>query len=126
MISLAIRFYVPLENRSDPRMVVTARLVELADWLTPDQLNLALHQWFSVQNFEEWIMAWGVPQKASSVEVLARQKAWCLSNNIDKTPTLLVSGKRMPNFYHPDDLVTFIDHLLQENRSNVFVREVLC
>ncbi len=126
MISLAIRFYVPLENRSDPRMVVAARLVELTDWLTPDQLHLAVHQWFSVQNFEEWIMAWGVPQKASSVEVLARQKAWCHSNNIDKTPTLLVNGIRMPNFYHPDDLVTFIDHLLQENRSNVFVREVLC
>lgn len=122
-LHLSIRFFVPLEDLNDPRMVVAARLMELSTELTEKTLSVAVNQWYNAQTYGAWIKEWGMPTKAKSEAVLIAQKGWCLSNGIDQAPTILVNGKVIPHFYQPSDLARFIEPLLtrletQQQKAN--------
>lgn len=112
-IHLAIRFYVPLNDRSDPRMAVAARLMELSFELPENSLTVAVNRWYRSQDYSAWIKEWGSLTAISEAALIA-QKGWCLSNGIDQTPTLLVNGKVMPHYYRPADLASFIEPLLTQ------------
>lgn len=113
-LHLSIRFFVPLENRNDPRLLVAARLMELSAELCEEELSVAVNQWYDIRDYRAWVKEWGMPHKANSEAALIAQKGWCLSNGLDQTPTLLLNGRVVPHYYQAADLENFVAPLLAQ------------
>ena len=47
-------------------------------------------------------------------EQLVKQNDWCMQNNINFTPEILLNGKSFPNEYNRSDLINFIDDIVDK------------
>ena len=62
-----------------------------------------------------WLKKWEkCNEKEVQIEILKRERNWCIENNINFTPELLINGQSFPKEYDRSDLVYFIEDLHEE------------
>ena len=53
------------------------------------------------------------------MNILRREKEWCVQNKINFTPEILVNGRSFPLEYERSDLLYFIDDIIDEEKQRV-------
>lgn len=67
----------------------------------------ALHSWYQPGqslSFEKWAEMYPVAISTEAEQAVIRQREWCQANNIKATPTILINGHLLPEYYQLADL----------------------
>jgi len=107
-------YFVPIEDRKDPRTFIAERLLEISD-KTPHKANEALHNWLNKSKAKEWVDKWGVASGDKYHALISEHRKWCFINNIQSTPTMFINGVRFPNWYSTLDLQHFLPYIIKYN-----------
>lgn len=123
-LSIILRFSINLEDLSDRRTLQFLRLAYLQETLPPDQRWHAFESWFELMDEARWLKMWDIPKTLPStvVEMAHRHQRWCETNKIRKTPTILINGHEMPDYYQADNLeqlIPMLHDLLQNETQQV-------
>lgn len=100
-IFVKFRFFVPFENRNDPKTQIAERLIDLFLNKSNNTFLKAFNHWYSRVSINEWLIKWGVTKDEKINDLVKTQVIWCAKNNINQTPTVLINKKKFPNFYNP-------------------------
>ena len=111
MVKVKYRFYVPHMDRSDPRTMVSERLLELYVNETEVSFNTALDKWYSDPS-KNWIEHYQPCNEREFNRTLVLQKDWCIQNEIDETPCLFINGRRYPTIFPLDTINDFMEHII--------------
>lgn len=116
-LSVELIFYVPL-NSNDPRTKIAATFLKKTSPLKN------IEEWFHGNQDIETFLTPKVSENENNIldiQELSKHKNWCISNNIYTTPTIILNGKRFPQFYHPTDIQYFVGEIA--NNSSVSKEE---
>lgn len=103
-IEISYRFFVPYENREDPRTIISERLLEITYEEGRDKGLRALDDWFENRDFIKWVRKWGKVKNPMYNRALAEHKSWCYQVGIDYTPAIIINEKIFPSIYRPTDI----------------------
>jgi len=112
-LSLQLIFYVPLNNK-DPRTIIAGHLLAQ----NSKTENLLVTEWYSNPNPATFTKKYGKGLKNDTATTLQKQKDWCHHNSIYVTPTIIINGKRFPNYYHPSDIEYLLAEMLQASTNS--------
>ena len=120
-VFLRIRFYVPLDDKNDPRTINANKLLMLNELLSDDQkMKLVLHQWYKEKKFSKALNDLLIDKPIhESMPTLKIHKTWCLTNQINITPTLLINGKIFPTHYQLADIENFMEALITQETNTL-------
>ena len=124
-VSITIRFNINPSNLESNGMQVSSRLLEL--FHTEGELNClkAMHDIYNNVDATAWLAKW---KKVANLEtysnILEAEYNWCLDNNINFTPEILINGKSFPKAYNREDLLFFIEDLNENLKQTNNVLEV--
>ncbi|WP_411032360.1 vitamin K epoxide reductase family protein [Spongiimicrobium sp. 3-5] len=113
-LKVIIRFNIP-DTHSIPA-VVAKKLLETYDTgSSSESFATSLHDAFdSNQDLNKWHLKWGKPLSNYYDFVLKEQIKWCREEGINFTPGLFLNGRLYPKEYPKEDLISFIDDLIDE------------
>jgi uncharacterized membrane protein len=117
VIRLNIRFLVSSQNIKDTRLVISSRLLQLYFEEDAEVFEGALMDWYQNLNLKKWIARWGKSDDAKYEKIINQQLNWCLKNNINHTPAVLINNRLFPMDYHTEDIVHFIEPILNQPRE---------
>ena len=66
---------------------------------------------------KQWLKQWSVTTEKSYGITLEQQRNWCLQNRVHFTPALMVNGRLFPQAYEMDDLLYFIEDLIEDTKQ---------
>ncbi|MDX8554962.1 thioredoxin domain-containing protein [Tenacibaculum sp. 1B UA] len=112
-VSIDLVFFVPYQNRQDPRTKISERLLQLYIEKNND-FNESFNHWYERIKIEKWTNKWGECTNSNYNKLLEKQVDWCRSNNLEKTPSILINGKKFPEFYRISDLELFIEVMVNK------------
>ena len=69
--------------------------------------------WFSWMEYEKWVQKWKPDLSIDVSKELNFHHEWTIQNNIAYTPTIFLSGKKVPGRYSLEDLALLIPQLVQ-------------
>ena len=111
-VMLQIRFNTNPKDKSSKTIKVVTRLLELYQNNGLESCINAMHSIYKNQDGESWLNQYG---ECSDIDyysnILEKQYKWCIDNNINFTPEILINGKSYPNEYDRSDLILFIEDL---------------
>ncbi|HYC27904.1 MAG TPA: thioredoxin domain-containing protein, partial [Chitinophagaceae bacterium] len=120
-LSITIRFYVPVENFSDKRTLVAAKLIEL--YMNDACAGLAaIDAWYHEPDFEKFYQKNSRIHHQDALQILKQHRKWCHDQNIFLTPSIIVNKKRFPLFYEPEDIGFFLDELIHVSNNQASYR----
>lgn len=111
-LSVTVRFNINTSNLESDGVLVSTRLIEL--FHTEGELKCleAMHDIYNNVDAKSWLNKW---KKCSNTHnyktILETESHWCLDNNINFTPELLINGKVYPKAYDRGNLAFFIEDL---------------
>ncbi|WP_299384125.1 vitamin K epoxide reductase family protein [uncultured Lacinutrix sp.] len=111
-INVTIRFNINTSNAESDGVLVSSRLLEL--FHTEGELKCleAMHDIYNNADATSWLATWKKSDNADMYKnILEAEYTWCLDNNINFTPEILVNGKSFPQAYNRTDLAFFIENL---------------
>lgn len=112
-ISITIRFSVNTV-KDNIGLKIAQRLLELYNSPQIEQFKSAIQEAYSEEaNLEKWIEKWEAPKIGSYLNVLEKEKNWCLDHKTNFTPALYVNGKEYPKEYEREHLSYFIEELTE-------------
>ncbi len=93
-------------NEDDKKTPITRHLMALNEQSDRQVVKQALIDWYEQKqkNYEEWAKVYQVKLDESKFIVLEKQKLWCHMAEITATPTILVNGSCLPEFYSLYDI----------------------
>ncbi len=117
-IQIRFRFFVPSDDRNDPRTLVAERLLELYLY-EKDSFREAFQHWYSKVTINEWLHKWGVCKTDKINAILSDHRLWCEQNHLKYTPAILINEKLFPRYYLTEDIENFLDPIIsmEERRS---------
>lgn len=120
MVRIVIRFNINAENLESIGVKVSSRLLEIYNNEDEEVLNLALEEAFAENvNLEAWLEKWGDCSNSEVYhQVLREQQNWCRNNNMYFTPALLLNGRMLPEEYSREDLLFFMDDIVELATTN--------
>lgn len=124
-LSVTIRFNINTSNLESDGMLVSSRLLEL--FYTDGEIKCleAMHDIYNNTNAESWLTKWEKCNNANNyTAILEKEYNWCLDNNINFTPEILINGKSFPKAYDRSDLAFFIEDLHEYYNENTNVTEL--
>ena len=76
----------------------------------------ALSSWFLSKNYDQWFGIYGeiLEKKEDSIKLLKKQDQFNTNNNILFTPTLFIGSFFYPALYNKEDILFFINELLED------------
>ncbi|WP_044399852.1 vitamin K epoxide reductase family protein [Lacinutrix sp. Hel_I_90] len=111
-LSITVRFNINTSNLENNGVLVSSRLLELFHTESEQKCLEAMHEIYSTGEASSWLAKWGKSANASIYgDILEAEYAWCLDNNINFTPEILINGKSYPQAYDRSDLIYFIEDL---------------
>ncbi|MFK7806869.1 MAG: vitamin K epoxide reductase family protein [Saprospiraceae bacterium] len=110
-IQIRFRFYVPSNDRKDPRTIIAERLLELYLYEN-DNFKEAFQHWYSKVSINEWLHKWGPCKRENINDILSDHKLWCEQNHLKYTPAILINEKLFPRFYLTEDIENFLDPII--------------
>lgn len=115
-ISITIRFNINTQNSESELVRTTSRLLEIYNMEEEQTCLKAMHDIYVKKDFQEWIKLFGDCENPLQYqEVLSKEREWCLKNQINFTPELLINGVVYPKVYKKEDLWYFIDELYEDD-----------
>jgi len=114
-VKIIFRFNVKIdEQESDLKHIVT-RLYELYFKEGKEKCLLAMHDLYEGMSPKNWFNNYGKSDlNENYIESLKNEKRWCIENNINFTPELLINGNTYPKEYDRNDLLFFMEDLIEE------------
>lgn len=119
-LNIRIRFNVNIKRKGNPENEISARLLEILETQSQVRCLDALHDIYSGLQAEEWLLKWGAPSSERYNGLLELQRNWCLQNNFNFTPEIVLNGTPFPSEYQRADLLYFIDELLEDQELNSY------
>ena len=111
-VMLQIRFNSNPNDIDSKSTRVVTRLLELYQINGLEFCMHAMHSIYNNQDEKLWLEQFG---ECSDLDyycsILDEQYTWCVDNNINFTPEILINGKSYPNQYDRSDLILFIEDL---------------
>ncbi|MEX0274434.1 MAG: vitamin K epoxide reductase family protein [Flavobacteriaceae bacterium] len=118
-IKVTIRFNVPVAYPDDLGYQVAHRLTELFN-IQDSGFHKALDAAYSGQGtLAEWLREWGRSPDHIYDGVLREQQKWCLENDINFTPLILLDGREIPEGYDLGDISFFTEDILERKSIDV-------
>uniref|UniRef100_UPI0035C7C531 thioredoxin domain-containing protein n=1 Tax=Aurantibacter sp. TaxID=2807103 RepID=UPI0035C7C531 len=111
-LEINFHFFVPFDNRKDPRTQISERLLQ---FYAEDRNRFfeAFDEWYSKVSIKKWLKKWGKCDDLKYNEILKEHHFWCVSKEVDSTPTILINGKVFSKNYNPLDMENFIGHIIR-------------
>ncbi|WP_196891521.1 vitamin K epoxide reductase family protein [Aureivirga marina] len=115
-IRIVIRFNVNTNEIHDGNKI-PLRLLELYHQNKESVLE-PMHEIYSEgSNPKNWLQKWGATDNENFLEILKQEESWCKQNGITFTPLVLVDGKKFPDKFEYEDILYFIDELIEEKEE---------
>ncbi|QCE40401.1 vitamin K epoxide reductase family protein [Psychroserpens sp. NJDZ02] len=122
-INIVIRFNINTSNPNNHDVLVSSRLLELFHNEGETESLKAMHDIYNNTDAKSWLSTWNKSDNIDIYkEILETEHNWCLENNINFTPEVLINGKSYPKTYEKQDLTYFIEELneLEIKKSQSF------
>ncbi|WP_299277519.1 thioredoxin domain-containing protein [uncultured Psychroserpens sp.] len=111
-VMLQIRFNANPSEQDHKSTKVVIRLLELYHVNGLESCMIAMNSIYNNPNEISWLKEFGACSNAEYYSaILEKQYKWCVDNQINFTPAILINGKSYPNDYSRDDLILFIEEL---------------
>ena len=111
-INITVRFNINTSNIKSNAVQVTSRLMELLNTEGEIKCLEAMHDIYNDGDIKTWLSKWGTcGDIANYINSLEAENKWCLDNNINFTPAILINSKSYPKAYERTDLIYFIEDL---------------
>jgi len=94
-------------TESDSHTKVARHMIALGQLNDESLLKNALNEWYNQngkKSYELWAEKYPVCLTKSTIDACDEQKKWCKSSDIAYTPTVLINGYKLPDFYAIEDL----------------------
>ncbi|WP_196886741.1 vitamin K epoxide reductase family protein [Aureivirga sp. CE67] len=118
-IKIILRFNSSAESLTHVRDIIPLRLLEIYHE-QPNDIMEALHDIFGYDHEQNyWVEKWNKPSKPQYLQVLKDEKAWCDQNEINFTPLPVINGRKFPEKYEFEDMLYFIDEMIEERENEV-------
>ncbi len=111
-IQLKLRFLVPFNDRKDPRTFITEQMLNI-NQSQPNDIEACLSDWYENPNIKTWIDQWDINKDFIHNKTLMLHNHWCIYNELDYTPALVINNKVFPRIYDPKDVQYFIEYFLK-------------
>jgi uncharacterized membrane protein len=118
-IQICIRFLVNTKDQESIDTQIAQRLLEIYHDEKDDIVSLAIHEVYSDMSPEEWLVKWHTCDNDKYFMVLEKEGDWCLKNNINFTPEILINGRSFPKEYERSDLLYFIDEIIEDGLQKI-------
>lgn len=99
---IQVRMIFPTRNREDKKTARAVKhLMSLAGTFNKQQLETALHEWFSNTNYETFASKYPVNSEMMEAQgaKLEAMHQWCAQANIQGTPAFFLNGVQVPDDY---------------------------
>ncbi|MBC2843500.1 vitamin K epoxide reductase family protein [Winogradskyella flava] len=113
-VKVTVRFNINIDDKKGVGYRVVHRLHELYDTNKVECLKAMHEAYFENANLEKWLVKWNEPSGANFDNTLLKQKQWCHNKSINFTPALFVNDKAYPKEYDKEDLIYFINDLVDQ------------
>lgn len=115
-VKVIIRFNILLTNMSSDGFTIASNLMHIHLEKGRKKSFLAMQEIYDDMPFGKWKKKWCDPKinEEYYYKVLKEQSEWCIRNNINFTPEILINGYVFPKEYNREDLLFFIEELDEE------------
>ncbi len=124
-LNVTVRFNINTSNSESDGVLVSSRLLELYHTEGEDKCLEAMHDIYNNGDAKSWLAKW---KKTTNLDIysntLETEYNWCLDNNINFTPEILVNDKSFPKAYDRSDLTYFIEELNEACCANAPVNQL--
>ena len=111
-VKIKVRFNVRYTEKEDDLIQITSRLLELYHESGPEKCLDAMHDIYGPLRAKQWLEKWNSSHdKSKYIKFVDAHRDWCLSNQINFTPAILINGRTYPTLYDRQDLIFFIEEL---------------
>ena len=110
-VKITVRFNISLSKITNEAFIICANLLDIYKTQGEDKAKKAMTEAYSI-NSKDWIRKWGKDDTINLndyKQTLAAQKNWCVNNNINFTPEILINGHVFPKEYQHKDLMFLIE-----------------
>lgn len=113
---LHFRFSMDVSNTESDSYRISSRLAELYHETDTTTCLEAMHDIYEGMEVSSWFSKWGNCNDTERYHRLLKgHSEWCLNNQLNFTPVILINGKAFPKEYNRTDLIYFIEDLAEEN-----------
>ncbi|EGV44165.1 hypothetical protein BZARG_916 [Bizionia argentinensis JUB59] len=121
-LNITVRFNINTENLESDGVLVSSRLLELFHMEGEVSCLKAMHDIYNDSDSKKWFIKWGAGSASkSTLNTLETESNWCIKNNINFTPEILINGKAYPKAYNRTDLEFFIEELQEACHTNLII-----
>ncbi|CAM1356253.1 vitamin K epoxide reductase family protein [Tenacibaculum halocynthiae] len=118
-VKIIIRFNVDINDTKSTAVEITTRLLEIYQKEGSQECLKAMDDAYEEFSSVKWQKKWKkTKEKEIYLHILQSEKKWCIDNEINFTPEILISGKSFPKEYDRADLIYFIEELFEECSMN--------
>jgi uncharacterized membrane protein len=114
-IKIKLLFNINIENEENPNNLVYK---QASSYYWSGEVHKAissLDDWhIDKLDLEKWKSKWENNHLEYSTKMIPNQYNWCIENDIQFTPAIILNGHIMPKEYQINDLNYFIDELIEE------------
>ncbi len=81
-------------------------LFKIAKVIITETYKKALYNWYAQKqkNYTDWAKTYPLANNTKVFDRMKKQKAWCKMAEVAATPTILLNGYPLPDFYQQPDL----------------------
>lgn len=124
-VQICIRFNVNTVDEQNVQLKITSRILEIYHETGVQESLKALHDIYGGQSPNDWFGVWkNCNDRQKYVDVLQKENEWCVENNINFTPEILINGRSFPKEYDRSDLLYFIEELNENYLKNVNINTI--
>ncbi len=103
--NVQVLLYCYNEELDDNMTKTTLHLIALAEKLDPNQLRMAIHDWYITFDYIEWSKKYPVIIKPVHVSTLNKFRKWFIDNQIKGTPTTYFNSNLISGTINIADLI---------------------
>ncbi len=117
-VQVLIRFNVPTKNLDHDGLKITTKLTEIYNTKGEKLCLEAMHEIYGDMPAKTWLDKWGTFQDETYLDTLKAANNWCIQNNKNFTPEILIEGRTYPKEYGRKEILYFIEELIEQKQLN--------
>ncbi|EDP72172.1 hypothetical protein FBALC1_13762 [Flavobacteriales bacterium ALC-1] len=112
IVNITIRIASKTEDKENELLKIATHLLGLYHKKGQELCLKAMHDIYNNLAPEKWLEKWEFSHiNGDYLNIIKMQSNWCIDNNLNFTPEILINGKSFPKEYDRSDLVLFIEDL---------------
>ncbi len=125
-LKITIRFNVSPEHAADDSYKISHRLLEIYHTQPESVFLKAMNEVYNTEDPSAWLKVNGLGAVGAYDQVLADYYNWCINNNANFTPIILINGKEFPKQYERKDLDFLISTIVEEEQERREISNLTC